>query len=137
LPLGARTLTRSGRPLRELRSSLPDRIAAGLTPEALAAFTSGHAVGCSKVFEQLAVLAGDPTRLHVDGLAHWVPRLAAMTPRERAALPGISRHRAKQALAGAVVAEALMRATGHEEIDICPWSTKEGLLLDLLKGQRH
>jgi exopolyphosphatase/guanosine-5'-triphosphate,3'-diphosphate pyrophosphatase len=59
-----------------------------------------------------------------------------MSPRERARLPGISRHRARQALAGAVVAEALMHATGHETIEISPWSTKEGLLLNLLREQR-
>lgn len=136
LPLGARTLTRSGRSVRELRRTLPNRIVAAMPAAALEAFAAGRAVGCSKVFEQLATLTGSPQRLQVADLSKWIPRLAAMTPRERAKLPGISRHRARQSLAGAVVAEALMRATGHQSIEISPWSTKEGLLLDLLKEQR-
>lgn len=136
LPIGARTLTRSGRSVRELRRSLPHRIVSALDPADLEALAAGRAIGCSKVFSQLAVLTGSPERLQVAELSKWIPRLAAMTPRERAKLPGISRHRARQSLAGAVVAEALMRATGHDAIDISPWSTKEGLLLDLLKEQR-
>ncbi len=136
LPIGARTLTRSGRSVRELRRTLPARIASALPPADLQALADGHAIGCSKVFEQLAKLTGSPERLHAADLSKWIPRLAAMTPRERAKLPGISRHRARQSLAGAVVAEALMRATGHSAIDISPWSTKEGVLLDLLKEQR-
>ena len=136
LPLGARTLTRSGVALSDMRSVLPGRIVKALPSDVLAEFAAGRAVGCSKVFQQLAVLAGEPEQLRVKDLSKWIPRLAAMTPRERAKLPGISRHRARQSLAGAVVAEALMRATGHDVIDICPWSTKEGVLIDLLREQR-
>jgi exopolyphosphatase / guanosine-5'-triphosphate,3'-diphosphate pyrophosphatase len=137
LPLGARTLTRSGLSLPKLRATLPDRIARALPSAALTELAAGRAVGCSKVFQQLAVLTGSPSRLRASDLAEWIPRLAEMTPRERAKLPGISRHRARQSLAGAVVAEALMRATGHKTIEISPWSTKEGLLLDLLREQRN
>jgi exopolyphosphatase/guanosine-5'-triphosphate,3'-diphosphate pyrophosphatase len=137
LPLGARTLTRSGLGLAEMRAVLADRITAAVPSDVLTEFTAGRAVGCSKVFQQLAAMTGSPTRLHAEDLAEWIPRLAAMSPRERAKLPGISRHRARQSLAGAVVAEALLRATGHDRIDISPWSTKEGLLLNLLKHQRQ
>jgi exopolyphosphatase/guanosine-5'-triphosphate,3'-diphosphate pyrophosphatase len=136
LPLGARTLTRAGLPLPKLRRTLPGKIVDALPENALAKLSSGRAVGCSKVFQGLAELTGSPSRLRAADLAEWIPRLAKMTPRQRAELPGISRHRARQSLAGAVVAEALMRATGHETIEISPWSTKEGLLLDLLREQR-
>ncbi|MDQ3786728.1 MAG: exopolyphosphatase [Actinomycetota bacterium] len=136
LPLGARTLTRSGLSLPKLRRTLPGKIVEALPDSALAKLSSGRAVGCSKVFQQLAVLTGSPSELHAADLAEWIPRLAKMTPRQRAKLPGISRHRARQSLAGAVVAEALMHATGHETIEISPWSTKEGLLLNLLREQR-
>ncbi|MEV8615942.1 hypothetical protein AB0383_50070, partial [Amycolatopsis sp. NPDC051373] len=44
---------------------------------------------------------------------------------------GISRQRAQQALGGAVVAEALLTITGGR-MAICPWSTRDGLLLTLL-----
>lgn len=136
LPLGARTLTRSGLSLPKLRETLPARITAALPGNALAELSAGRAVGCSKVFTQLAQLTGSGTRLRAADLAEWIPRLEGMTPRQRARLPGISRHRARQSLAGAVLAEALMHATGHETIDISPWSTKEGLLLNLLREQQ-
>ncbi len=140
LPLGARTLSRAGlnstAGLAEMRGDLLDQLMADLPREALGELGSRPAVGCSKVFNQLAVLAaggGKPGRLRLEDLSAWIPRLAAMTPRERATLPGISRHRAKQSLAGAVIAEALMKATGHESVNVCPWSTTEGVLINLLR----
>lgn len=140
LPLGARTLSRAGlnsaAGLSETRADLLDQLMADLPREALTELASRPAVGCSKMFNQLAVLAaggGKPRRLRLADLSDWIPQLAKLTPRERAALPGISRHRAKQSLAGAVIAEALMKATGHETVNICPWSTTEGVLINLLR----
>lgn len=139
LPLGARTLTRSGLTVAEMREEVRERIEA-----AFPRYESARAIGCSKVFQQLARLAGDrpstayATRvLRAKDLEKWIPRLAKLSVRERAALPGISRHRAQQSLAGAVAAEALMRATGHDVVDISPWSTKEGLLLSLVERSRE
>jgi exopolyphosphatase/guanosine-5'-triphosphate,3'-diphosphate pyrophosphatase len=142
LPLGARTLTRAGMTgdLTEIRAELVDRITDAIPDDRLAELARGHAVGCSKVFEQMARLTGarKGTRhqLRAADLELWIPKLAALPARRRAALPGISRHRARQSFAGAVVAEALMKATGHDVIDICPWSTKEGLLINLLTKSR-
>ncbi|CAM3809858.1 Ppx/GppA phosphatase family protein [Kibdelosporangium persicum] len=138
LPLGARTLTRLGldsdERLPELWEEVADRVAEALSRQEIAEAMRGRAVGCSKVFQQLARLAG-ARRHHVvtrQDLMEWIPRLAALPAHRRAKLPGISRHRAHQSVAGAVVAESLMRATGHDVVGICPWSTKEGLLIDLL-----
>jgi exopolyphosphatase/guanosine-5'-triphosphate,3'-diphosphate pyrophosphatase len=145
LPLGARTLTRewlndaaaSPRRLRDLRSHLVDRL-----ETVLPVTVEGSAIGCSKVFEQLARLAGArPQRdglsvaraLTLSDLRSWIPRLASRSARQRARLPGISAHRARQSLAGAVVAEALMSTAGHDVVQICPWSTREGLLLSLME----
>jgi exopolyphosphatase/guanosine-5'-triphosphate,3'-diphosphate pyrophosphatase len=145
MPLGARTLTRewlddaatSPRRLRELRSHLVAQI-----EDVLPVTVDGRAVGCSKVFEQLARLAGArPQRegpsvarnLTLSDLRSWIPRLASRSARQRARLPGISAHRARQSLAGAVVAEALMSTAGHDVVEICPWSTREGLLLSLME----
>ena len=138
LPLGARTLTRAGldriERVPEMRAELLRRISKAVPDDVLAMSARSPAVGCSKVFEGLATLAGSRERqLHIDDLRDWIPRLAELSPRQRAQLPGISAHRARQSLAGAVVAEALMTATEHEVIEVCPWSSKEGLLLDLLK----
>ncbi|SDH04976.1 exopolyphosphatase / guanosine-5'-triphosphate,3'-diphosphate pyrophosphatase [Lentzea fradiae] len=137
LPLGARTLTRAGLTVEDMRAEVSDRLSGALPNH-----ESARAVGCSKVFEQLARLAGArndtyaPRQLRLRDLEKWIPRLAKLSVRERAALPGISRHRARQSLAGAVVAEALMKASGHDVVDISPWSTKEGLLLDLVARSR-
>ncbi|SDD76662.1 Ppx/GppA phosphatase family protein [Actinokineospora iranica] len=145
LPLGARTLMMLGLDERErlgdMREEVRSRVADALPKRDVKALASGRAVGCSKVFQQLAHLAGaaapDGRRvLRAGDLDKWIPRLAALSARGRAKLPGISRHRAEQSLAGALVAEALMRATGHDTVDISPWSTKEGLLLTLLERDR-
>jgi exopolyphosphatase / guanosine-5'-triphosphate,3'-diphosphate pyrophosphatase len=137
LPLGARTLTRTGLNVQDMRAEVGERIS-----EAFPRDDSARAIGCSKVFEQLARLAGARNgtyvarQLRLKDLEKWIPRLAKLSVRERAALPGISRHRAQQSLAGAVVAEALMKVSGHDVVDISPWSTKEGLLLDLVERSR-
>jgi exopolyphosphatase/guanosine-5'-triphosphate,3'-diphosphate pyrophosphatase len=139
LPLGARSMTRdwlpservSGKQVRALRAHALDQAATALG----AADITGHrVVGCSKVLQQLARLAGARREqcrdLRLEDLKAWIPRLAAVPPSKRAELPGISRNRAHQALAGAIVAEALLTVAG-DKVTICPWSTRDGLLLTL------
>ncbi|MFD0205816.1 MULTISPECIES: Ppx/GppA phosphatase family protein [Saccharothrix] len=148
LPFGARTMTRrlglnrtvrrDHRGLAREQVLVHDRVVAALEGTSV----DGHrAVGCSKVFQQLARLAGArpqhegpfvPRSLRLADLRGWIPRLARLPAPRRARLPGISRHRAEQSLAGALVVEALMVATGSDEVEICPWSTREGLLLSLI-----
>jgi exopolyphosphatase/guanosine-5'-triphosphate,3'-diphosphate pyrophosphatase len=136
LPLGARTLTRAGLTdlsrLESTKTWLREEIRAAIPRDVLRAMAKAPATGCSKVFQSLAKMAGD-SHLRAEDVADWIPRLGALPPRRRAELPGISAHRAHQAFAGAVVAEALMTATGHSTVDICPWSTREGVLLSLLE----
>lgn len=91
-------------------------------------------------FEQLARLAGGPRnktpgaprQLTLPQLRASIPLLADAGPDGRAELPGISRRRAEQSLAGALIAETLMQACGVHSVEICPWSTREGLLLERL-----
>ena len=45
------------------------------------------------------------------------------------AMEGVSAGRAHQVFAGAVVAEAAMRRLGIDELDICPWALREGVIL--------
>ncbi len=149
LPMGARSLTRdwlptervSGKQVKALRAYALDQATAVLG----AADIAGHrTVGCSKVLQQLARLAGarpgKSRDLRLDDLRACIPRLAAMPTSKRAELPGISRNRAHQALAGAIVAEALLSVAGGQ-VTICPWSTRDGLLLslrdDAAKGHRR
>ncbi|MDH2393413.1 MULTISPECIES: Ppx/GppA phosphatase family protein [Streptomyces] len=97
-----------------------------------------HIVATSKTFKQLARIAGaarSAEGLYVQrelsrpALEDWVPRLAAMTAEQRAELPGVSAGRARQLLAGAVVAEGAMDLFGAESLEICPWALREGVIL--------
>jgi exopolyphosphatase/guanosine-5'-triphosphate,3'-diphosphate pyrophosphatase len=97
-----------------------------------------HVVATSKTFKQLARIAGaarSAEGLYVQrdlsrsSLEEWVPKLAGMTVEQRAELPGVSEGRARQILAGALVAEGAMDLFGVEELEICPWALREGLIL--------
>jgi exopolyphosphatase/guanosine-5'-triphosphate,3'-diphosphate pyrophosphatase len=50
-------------------------------------------------------------------------------PRQVYELEGVSASRAHQLLAGAVVAEAVLRRLHIEAVDICPWALREGVIL--------
>jgi exopolyphosphatase/guanosine-5'-triphosphate,3'-diphosphate pyrophosphatase len=100
-----------------------------------------HVVATSKTFRSLARIAGAaPSNdgpfvrrtLERDDLRLWVPKLAAMTAKERGSLPGVSPGRAPQLLAGAVVAEAAMDLLGVERLQIAPWALREGVILERL-----
>jgi len=52
-----------------------------------------------------------------------------MTASDRAELEGVSADRSPQLVAGALVAEASMRALSIDTIEICPWALREGLIL--------
>lgn len=62
-------------------------------------------------------------------LRRWIPRLEALNAKERARLPGVSKRRARQILAGAIVAESTMSVLDITEAHICPWALREGVLL--------
>ncbi|WP_127357324.1 Ppx/GppA phosphatase family protein [Actinacidiphila soli] len=151
LPLGARRITRdwlpggtspSKRRLTEVRTHLRQSLSAG--PGVPQAEPGGRVLACSKTFEQLARLAGAPRhkaprvpgQLTLPQLRASITLLADADPDRRAGLPGISRHRAEQSLAGALIAESLMTACGVDSVEICPWSTREGLLLERLGVSR-
>lgn len=97
----------------------------------------------SKTFKQLARMAGAapsaegpyvPRRLFRADLSEWIGKLARMPSAERATLPGISAGRAKQMLAGAIVAEAAIDLFEAEVADISPWALREGIILRRLDG---
>ena len=95
-------------------------------------------VGTSKTFRSLARIAGAAPSAegpyvrrslkHAD-VRDWLPRLAEMTEAERGHLPGVSAGRARQLVAGAVVADAAMDLLEVEELEICPWALREGVIL--------
>ena len=64
-------------------------------------------------------------------------KLAGMTDKERADLPGVSASRAQQIVAGAIVARSVMALLDIEKVEICPWALREGVVLrrlDWLQG---
>ncbi|MFC1402540.1 MULTISPECIES: Ppx/GppA phosphatase family protein [Streptacidiphilus] len=150
LPLGARRVTRellpgstpaSERRLDRARQQLRRALAAA--PGLPQAEPGVRVLASSKTFTQLARLAavrGVPQRrrprsadeLTLRDLRAVIPLLAAVSVPRRGTLPGIAPHRAEQSLAGALVAETLMEACGADTVTICPWSTREGLLLEHL-----
>lgn len=97
-----------------------------------------RAIATSKTFKQLARMAGAaPQRagpfvrrvLTVEDLERWIPRLAALPAAQRAKLRGVSASRAKQILAGALIAKITMTALGVSSVDLCPWALREGIML--------
>ncbi|MEV6796109.1 Ppx/GppA phosphatase family protein [Streptomyces sp. NPDC051320] len=145
LPLGAGRLTNAWLPgdppapqdIRALRRHVRAEIA-----RTVGEFTRfgkpDHVVATSKTFKQLCRIAGAarsgegpyvPRGLSRRSLEEWVPKLGAMTAAERAGLPGVSEERAPQLLAGALVAEGAMDLFGVEELEVCPWALREGVIL--------
>src|SRR5262249_56306861 len=99
---------------------------------------AGRGVATSKSFRQLARIAGAAPSgegpyvrrvvSHAD-IAELAKRLAAMSVSERADMPGVSRTRAPQLAAGALVADAAMDLVGLDELEICPWALRDGAIL--------
>ncbi|MFD9258247.1 Ppx/GppA family phosphatase, partial [Streptomyces sp. NPDC059538] len=103
------------------RGAAPHRGAPTLTPT-----PRGAAGGAAARSAEGLYVQRDLSR---KSLEEWVPRLAAMTTAQRAALPGVSEGRSNQLLAGALVAEATMDLFGVEDLEICPWALREGVIL--------
>ncbi len=145
LPLGAGRVTRerlAGDPppeglVRDVRAAIRAELAGELRP-LLKAGAPDRAVGTSKTLRSLARIGGAapsgdgpfvPRSLERADLVDIVHRIQPMTADERAELPGVSVGRARQLLAGALVAEAAMDLLQVERLDICPWALREGLIL--------
>lgn len=145
VPLGAGRLTRewltedppTAKSVKELRkyikSTLKEPVAA------TQALGSPHLVtGSSKTFRALARITGAAPssmgphvrrELHLSDLGLWTQRLSAMSSSDRLYLPGVSVARAKQVLAGALVAQSAMELFKVQTMQISPWALREGLIL--------
>ncbi len=144
LPLGAGRLHRElgGDPpdkadVKALRRRVRSDIARELRPVTKAG-APDRVVGTSKTIRSLARICGAaaseegpyvPRTLARADLSELVPRLAGMTARERSELPGVSVSRAPQLLAGALVVESAMDLLGVDELQVCPWALREGVIL--------
>ncbi|NEW25664.1 Ppx/GppA phosphatase family protein [Nocardia cyriacigeorgica] len=145
LQLGAGRLTREwlheDPPGKRRVAVLRDWLDAELVAPAKQVIDAGApdlAVGTSKTFRSLARLtgaapsgAGPRVRrtLTSSGLRQLIGFISRMTASDRAELEGVSADRSQQLVAGALVAEASMRALSLDSIEICPWALREGLIL--------
>ena len=145
LPLGAARLARTlldhtpnDDELRRLRKRIRTEIArdAGML---LRGGTPDRAAATSKTFRSLARICGAPAAdegalvprtLLLENLSEWIPKLVAMAPDELSGLPGVSTSRTHQIVPGALVAEACMDIFDLDELEICPWALREGVILE-------
>ena len=145
LPLGAGRLTREwltkDPPGRRRVAMLRDWLDSELAESAQVMLDAGPpelAVGSSKTFRSLARLTGAAPSaagprvkrvLTANGLRQLIAFISRMTTEDRADLEGVSAERAPQIVAGALVAEASMRALSLDSVQICPWALREGIIL--------
>ena len=149
LPLGAARITRdflsgdpySSKDVKFLQDYVVDNLEKKL-PAILRAHDANHFVATSKTFRTLARLSGhwfndNPKYLELAHLEALTSKLAGMSDKERADLPGVSTSRAQQIVAGAIVARSVMAALDIDKVEICPWALREGIVLrrlDWLQG---
>ncbi len=145
LPLGANRLTRDwltgDPPEREEVRRLRKHVRAEIASAASTIRSAGepdHCVATSKTFRQLARIAGAAPSsegpyarrvLRQPDAVELASRLATMPVTARSQLPGVSRLRAPQLPAGAIVADAAMDLLQLPELEICPWALREGVIL--------
>jgi len=100
--------------------------------------TPDRVVATSKTFRTLARLAGAAPSsagprarrvLNRNGLRQVIAFISRMASKDLAELEGVSVSRAHQTLAGAVVAAGAMDALGVDELELCPWALREGVIL--------
>src|SRR5215471_10521192 len=145
LPLGAGRLTRdwfstdppSAQEVRRVRK----HVRAEIAREAGAMLRHGRpdqVVGTSKTFRQLARIAGAAPSdegpyvkrvLQNSDVAALAERLPKLSQAERARLPGVSAARVAQLPAGAIVADAIFDLLGVDQLELCPWALREGVIL--------
>ncbi|HJP75981.1 MAG TPA: Ppx/GppA phosphatase family protein [Pseudonocardiaceae bacterium] len=145
LPFGAGRLTRTKldgdpptrRQVAELREWLAEELAK-VARKITRVGPPDRAVATSKTFRSLARLTGaapssrGPRARRVltdSGLRQLITFVSRMSSADLAELEGVSASRAHQLVAGALVAEATMRALDLGELEICPWALREGVIL--------
>ena len=145
VPLGAARLTREwfdeDPPPKSAVHRLREHVEAELARPAKLLLESGppdRVVATSKTFRTLARLSGAapssagpraPRVLTRTGLTQVTSFISRMASADLAELDGVSVGRAHQTLAGSIVAAAAMDALGVDQLDICPWALREGVIL--------
>lgn len=144
-PLGAARLARryfgkavDDDKLRKIRRKLRAEIARD-ADRVLRGGATHRAAATSKTFRSLARICGAapsvdgplvPRTLAMADLQAWIPKLMKMSKSDLADLPGVSPSRTHQIVPGALVAEACMDIYDLDELEICPWALREGVILE-------
>ena len=141
LPLGAARLTKdflvgdpyTDKSIRALRDHIENKLEQ-ILPTLVKHQDSDRAIATSKTLRTLARLAGDwfdgnGKNIKADAIRKISSKLSEMNTDERAKLPGVSENRASQIVAGAFVAESVMRNLDLAELEVCPWALREGVVL--------
>ena len=141
LPLGASRLTReyldsdphTSKEIKALETFVLDSVKRDV-PEDIMDHIADHFVATSKTFRTLARLGehwfdDNPKYLKINSLTKMIPKLQDMSNKERTDLPGVSQSRARQIVAGAIVARTVMEKLHINELEICPWALREGIVL--------
>ncbi len=145
LPLGAGRLTRSwltrDPPRRRELEALREHIVEQLAEPARTLREAGapdRVVGTSKTIRSLARLSGAAPssagprvrRTLTDaGLSQVIAFISRMSAEDLAELEGVSASRSHQLVAGALVVQETMRALDVDEMTLCPWALREGVIL--------
>lgn len=144
-PLGAGRLTRdhlgdADPPSAQAVRALTAYVETALDPalEKLSEVRWERPVITSKTFRSLARLAGaapsgaglwEPRRLSATGLHQVLGFIRHIPSAALATMDGVSPDRARQLLAGAVVATLAFRRLEIESAELCPWALREGMIL--------
>jgi len=149
LPLGASRLTKShlqgdpftAKSVRALRDYIETQLESVL-PTLVRHEDSDRAIATSKTLRTLARLCGDwyggdGKNITIDSIRKISTRLAEMDSEERSKLPGVSANRARQIVAGAFVTESVMRNLDLDNLEICPWALREGIVLKYMDWTEH
>ena len=149
LPLGASRLTKShlqgdpftAKSVRALRDYIETQLES-ILPTLVRHEDSDRAIATSKTLRTLARLCGDwyggdGKNITIDAIRKISTRLAEMDSEERSKLPGVSANRARQIVAGAFVTESVMRNLDLDNLEICPWALREGIVLKYLDWTEH
>lgn len=141
VPLGAGRLTRDWIGRGKERDELRMHVRTVLAEHAGAVRRGGdfdRIVATSKTFRSLARMCGAAPSsegqyvrrvLNRKKLKTMSQELVDMDVEQIAELPGVSEHRAHQMVAGSIVALAVMDLFEVEDLEICPWALREGVLL--------
>ena len=141
LPLGAARLTKdflkgdpyTDKSIRALRDHIENKLEQ-ILPSLVKHQDTDRAIATSKTLRTLARLSGDwfdgsGKNITVESVRKISAKLSEMDESTRVKLPGVSENRASQIVAGAFVAESVMRNLDIKELEICPWALREGVVL--------